>query len=444
MAKQRSKQYTKSVFRLNVSYLNQELFGIFPILGKDAKRDKNVSPKLDALKRQILQLIFRNQNHRGLRNYTVAWQTHQGTGTAHLDILLVYQTPVKKSRSSFNYLLPLCPQDLHHFSDRQGKISQVHVTGYSRTQLSKAILQYGQKEDPAPLSNFSPEDSTWYLIRAAIKKDPYGYLSDRMKEDPYNFRVSRYVERYNLDKWIPGWSAIKCKLNDIQQARLGRLQQQRPGLKFISRELIEERLTPEELRIFDEHPCFQIIVDHLNQIPLYGSRRPHKTRNLLITGPTDIGKTSLLQGQSTSLDRFVGSYSVKLQNKYLNQYQNDCYGFINWNQWKYSDFSPAWVLQFLEGCKVSIPMRYNSCIKTDNPLIIMTSNLTLDQHLVLRFGDRPHLLAMARGNLGVRITNVVVPCDMTFMQKLFVVPDPLTNPFSGLPIPVPSPDGGFD
>ena len=56
-AKARQKQMDASVYRLNISYLSEKKFGVFPTLGKDVKREVNICPLLEALKGQILQLL---------------------------------------------------------------------------------------------------------------------------------------------------------------------------------------------------------------------------------------------------------------------------------------------------------------------------------------------------------------------------------------------------
>ena len=414
-------QLQASVFRLNISYLSGAVFGTWISYGKKQKREPGVSPKLEELKRHVLELLMHNESHRGLKNYTIVWQTHTSCQRAHLDILLLYDKPIKKSQSSFDYLLQICPQDLDFFSDKQGKKPQIFITSYSLSRLNTAILEYGMKEDPDPLNTFSPEDSVRHLTLSAIKVDPYGYLEDRMREDPYNFDLAEYVDAYNLAKQIKGWSGIKHKLCDIRCAVIARLQLQKPGIQLITRELIQSTLTYDELLVFDTYPCFQTIVDHLNQIPKYGPQRPHKTKNLFISGRKDIGKTAL----ALELGKLVGNYNVKYQNKYLNRYSNRKYGFIVWNEVKLTDFTHTWILEFLEGMEVSIPMRYNTCRKTDNPLVYMTSNLTLDEHIRNRYRDNDYLYQHAVQNLGARITAVEVPVPMFFMQKLLIKAKPL-------------------
>lgn len=421
MTKSKTKQMAASIYRLNISYLSAEKFGKFEVLGKNVKRRPNLSPALEGLKGRVLELIWLHQKHRGLANYTIAWQTHQSVGLAHLDILLHYEKNIKKSRSSFDYLLAICPQDLGYFTQKQGQKPQVHITPYSTTRLNVAILEYGQKEDPRLLSNFSPEDSVRLLELAAIKKDPYRYFELIMRQDPYNFDLSYYSQKYDLMHNVSGWSSIKTKLTDAQAACRALTEQKKPGILHISRQLIEQRLTPQQLEVFDKYQCFQTIVDYLNQIPKYKYDRPHKTLNLYIYGPKGTGKTSFINQGPTNLAQLVPHYDINLQNKYLNRYYNNVYGFISWNQFKYTDFSPNWVLKLLEGLDLQIPIRYASNVKRDNPLIIATSNMSLSQHIQRRFKDQPKLIEMAKSNLlNERIVEVYVPVNMIFMQKLLV------------------------
>jgi len=142
-------EHCSSIYNLIVPFLTG--YGTYPSLVKDTKRLPDISPKLEQLKSDVLQLILFHQRPKDLRYYSIAWQTHQSTGQPHLDILLVYDKMARKSPSSYNYLLPLCPQ-------RQFLTGpKVFITGYAKFRLNKAILPYGSgpqlfKEDPHPLS----------------------------------------------------------------------------------------------------------------------------------------------------------------------------------------------------------------------------------------------------------------------------------------------------
>lgn len=408
---QKLMRFQSSIYRLNISYLSG--YGTFPALGKAQQRAVNVSSGLDSLKVRVLDQILRNQSHRHLRYHSIAWQTHQSTGQPHLDILLVYDKNILKSRSSFNYLLPLCPQ-------RQSQTTPgVFVTGYSRTRLNKAILQYGTKEDPAPLSNL-PQDLSSYLDLKRLQSDPYAYLYDRMKQDPLRFNLQQYVQSHNLSKSIRGWSGIKTKLKDMQVAAANLLLKQRPGFSYIDRALIQQRLSTAQLRTFDSWSGYQRIVDRLNQIVSYRWGRPFKSKQLLLVGPPDIGKTSLVR----RIEQFFSVYHLDVSNWFPN-YRDGVYPVLFWDQFKLKGgMAHTDLLKFLQGSPMDLQYKGGSSLRRDNQLIVMTSNMTLHQHIRYKFTDKIQR-SLAVQNLGSRIDQIRIPSNLNLflLQKLLIGQD---------------------
>ena len=410
-------RFVSSVYRLNISYLSD--YGAFQVLGKDVKRTKGLSLELESLKVRVLEQILRNQSYRGLHYHSVAWQTHQSTGQPHLDILLIYDKTISKSPSSFNYLLPLCPQ-------RQSQTTPgVFVTGYSRNRLNKAILEYGTKEDPEPLSNL-PEDVTSFLDLNMLQRDPYRYLELQMLKDPLHFNVQQYCRSNDFYHKITGWSSIKSKLRDSQVAAANLLLKERPGFRVITRLLIQQRLSPFQLNTFDSWSGYQRIVDYLNQIPTYGGKRQMKTLNLLITGSASIGKTSLFHNPNHRLGRscvedFCAVYPMGMST-WFPQYRTGVYKLIFWNQAKLTDYAYTTLLKLLEGSYLDLPTKGGVSPKRDNPLIVMTSNMTLEQMIQQKFQYNKGYMQMARKNLAVRVQNVIVPdgYDLFLLQKLLI------------------------
>ena len=246
-----------------------------------------------------------------------------------------------------------------------------------------------------------------------------------MLKDPLHFNLQQYARTHELYRYLTGWTGIKTKLRDSQAAAANLLLKHKPGFKLITRELIQSRLTPQQLVTYDSWKGYQTIVDFLNQIPTYGYKRPLKTLNLLITGTKSIGKTSLFQsdlaGSYNAIDRYCSVYPMGTRTWWPN-YRSEVYQMIYWNQAKLTSYSYDTILKVLEGSRVDLPYKGGSTLKYDNPLVLMTSNLTLEQMIQQKFGHNPRYIKLARDNLSVRVRNIIVPpgLNLFLLQKLLV------------------------
>ena len=359
-----------------------------------------------AYRSQVLRLLLQRQRSRGLQRYHVALEGH-ADGTPHLDVLLVYERSVRTSLARFDYL---------------GKHGD--LTHYRR--LNEAILNYGRKQDVGALSNL-PDDVTPMTYVAELRRDPYAFLSARMRQDPFNFNVTQYCDRNSLDTSIRGWSAVRNKVRDFQQAACNRLLTGRLGFRQITEGLILETLSPQQLAQYRSWPGYARIVAYLNMAVTLGGRRPMKTLNLLVTGPPSVGKTSLFHHphhgpQVRCVQDFCSLYPMGMST-WFPAYRSGVYSVILWNQAKLTAYSYDTVLRLLQGSHLDLPVKGGVAPKRDNPLVVMTSNMTLQQmicHKFRRESDR----AMARANLAVRIQEVVVPPgrNLFLLQRLLLVP----------------------
>ena len=352
---------------------------------------------------QLKTSHLKSQFDRGLKYYHIAIQ-HHANGVPHLDILLIYGESIQRQVVDFDFLL------------KHG-----HVTTYRK--LNAAILDYGKKQDSQALSNL-PQDHSGILNIQQLKSDPYSYLYDRMKQDPLHFNLQQYVQYYQLSKHISGWSSIKAKLKDMQVAAANLKLKSKPGFRFIDRALIQARLSPQQLYTYDSWDGYQRIVDYLNQVVTQGGYRQMKTLNLLLTGAPSIGKTSLFHNPNHKSDKacvqdFIAVYPMGMST-WFPQYRSGVYKLILWNQAKLTSYSYDLLLKLLQGSYVDLSTKGGVAPKRDNPLIIMTSNMTLQQMIRQKFGYRQDYMQMARRNLAVRVQNVIVPAgyNLFILQKL--------------------------
>lgn len=417
-------RFEASIYRLIIR--NIEGYGTFSTPVSGVKRDHHISPQLDLLKQQVLDLLIQKESKRKAKlfNWSVAWETHASSGLPHLDILLVYERNLQIRVTSYDYLI----KDLkiqQRYTKDQIQHGHVWITPYSSKKLSKAILQYGQKEDPSTISNLSLKIKDDIVRLNKLKADPYLYLQQQMLKDPLHFNLEQYVRKNDLDPYIKGWSSIKTKLKDMQMAAANLKLKSKLGFKFIDRPLIQSKLSSSELIIYDSWSGYQTIVNYLNQIPIYGYKRPLKTMNLLITGRSNIGKTSFIQSDFNQtyncIQKYCSLYPMSAKTWWPN-YKSQVYQLISWNESKLTSYSYDVILKVLEGSKVDLPQKGTSTLKYDNPLVLMTSNMTLEQMVFQKFGYNQSYVDMARKNLSVRVQNVIVPegYDLFLLQKLLV------------------------
>ena len=385
---------------------------------------KDSSPqKLMELKYLILQRLkhrpqdkrshIKSQFDRGLRYYHIALERH-ANGIPHLDILLIYQKSIQRQLVDYDYLL------------KHGD-----VTTYRK--LNAAILDYGKKQDKEALSNL-PEDKelpSGQVINQIIqiqqlKKDPYLYLYNQMCKDPLHFNVQQYVKSNQLSQHISGWSSLKTKLKDMQTAAANLLLKNKPGFKLITRQLIRSQLTLDQLKKYDSWSGYQTIVDYFNTMITEKGFRQQKSLNLLITGSPNSGKSALVWQRNpppgrSALSAFCSVYPIGMT-QWFPKYQSDVYHCIYWNQAKLTSYSYDTILKLLDGSPMDLQNKGSVSRKVDNPLVIMTSNLTLQQMIQQKFGYNKDYVTMAKANLAVRVQNVVIPkgYNLFLLQKLLL------------------------
>ena len=361
-------------------------------------------------KNQLVKyLLEQNPNNFKLRpeKYLVCQQTYLD-GTPHFHAILCYSRRKQILNSAFFDYKTIHPN-------------------IQTMRNMKAALEYVCKEDPTPYTNMDLIQQK-RIAKVQHSSSIYQFLRQQMMKDPFNFDVFSYCTKHDLDRQVYKANYTKAVnlLKNVQQAYCNKVLFQKPGFKFIDRPLIQSKLSPSELKTFDSWGGYQIIVNYLNQVPLYGNKRQMKTKNLLITGQASIGKTSLFHNPNHKPDKsciedYCAVYHMGMST-WFPLYRSGVYHMILWNEAKLTSYSYDTVLKLLEGSYVDLPVKGGVAPKRDNPLIVLTSNMTLEQMILQKFHYSKSLQDMARSNLSVRIQNVVVPqgYDLFLLQKLFV------------------------
>ena len=354
-------------------------------------------------------LTKHNPNDRRINpeKYLVCEETYE-SGEPHFHVILVYSARKQiKSPDHYDYL---------------GVHPNIQVM-----RNMKAALDYVYKQDLQPLTNMDLVQEK-RVARAKDSSSLYELLEEQMLKDPFNFDVMKYCVTHDLFKQIYKANYTKAigLIRIAQEAQCNKLLSEKSGFKYIDQALIESQLTPLELETYYSWKGYQKIVDYLNQIIVYGSTRPLKTMNLLISGAPGTGKTSLFHNPNhpphmACVEDFSSVYHMGMST-WFPKYRSNVYQLILWNEAKLTSYSYDTILKFLEGSFLDLQVKGGIAPKRDNPLIIMTSNLSLQQLIVQKFHKNPHFQELAKVNLAVRIENIIIPSDknLFLLQKLLV------------------------
>lgn len=105
-------------------------------------------------------------------------------------------------------------------------------------------------------------------------------------------------------------------------------------------------------------------------IPKEGKRR-HKQKQLWIVSPTNFGKTTFIRW----LDLHLKLYYAPMVQTHWETYRSFEYSCVVFDEFNGSHIQPAWLNRFVEGAKYTLVGRHVSPQKSDNPAVIVCSNL---------------------------------------------------------------------
>ena len=275
---------------------------------------KGISDSGQKLTKENLANFLLNQNLNDRSNkpekYLICQQMYD-SGQPHFHAILVYQKRKNiKHQDHYDYL-------------------GIHPNIQTMRNM-KAALQYVYKEDPSPHTNMDIVQQR-RVARAKDSSSLYQFLQEEMKKDPFNFDPISYCVVHNLDKEIykANYSKALTLLKKVQQAQCNRLLFQKPGFKPITRTLIQQQLTPDQLKTYDSWPGYQTIVDYLNTANTQRGNRQQKALNLLITGAPSTGKSALFWQRNplpgrTSVSNALALYPMGMKD-WFPEYKSDIY-----------------------------------------------------------------------------------------------------------------------
>lgn len=387
---------------------------------------KGISDHGEKISKNQLANYLLNQNPNDIKvkpeKYLICQETYQ-TGDPHFHVILCYdRRKVVENPAFFDF-------------------KEIHPNIQTMRNM-KAALQYVYKEDKEPLTNMDLAQEK-RVARAKDTSSLYELLEQQMLKDPFSFDLDQYLHDNGIFKEVykANYSKAIRLLKMAQPAAARARLANKPGIKLITPSLIQQRLTAQQIRQFYGHPCYQRIVDHVNQIHLYpnrdhASKAPLKTKHLLLVGDADIGKTSLVYHAGNQVDPYPGlahyyaTYYLSIGEKYFPPYRSFDYRLVNWQQFTIdSDMFPKKgynrLLNYLDGSVSALPQKGRAPVqRQDNPKHILTSNRTLEEHICKTFRSEQSR-ALALRNLPARVDCVVVPegKDIHFLRKLFVEND---------------------
>jgi len=350
---------------------------------------------LQDLKRRTLDLLHANENSRGLSKWCVAWQTHPGSGYAHLDILLIYSKCILNPMTRYDYLV------------KHGNLTKYRT-------LNRAILEYNLKEDKRALTNLNVKRK---LLESQVKDDLYALMEQAMLKCPFKFTCHQWLDANDLYRAAAKTNLYKSirMVKDRQQVVCNKILVAKPGIRLITRAHVIECLPPAELAMYDSWAGYQTIMNHLNHIPRYGCNRPHKTLNLLIVGRPNTGKTAL----ALMVKKHCAVYP-KGVTTWFPSYRSGVYSMTLWNEFTLGGMPFSDILNFLEGNVMDLQYKGGMTRKDDNQLVYMTSNWSLEEHICKKFKLEPDR-AHARLNLRARIEEVIIPASLNLFLLLRLI-----------------------
>ena len=212
-----------------------------------------------------------------------------------------------------------------------------------------------------------------------LKEDRKAYLDDHMMSlATLGKDTARFVVEHYLSKGFgPELTAIKMGgfgFNNVgkikrwwhayQAGKQRQAELDKPGWNQVW----------EKLSSLKDDSKYQQILQAIEIATKLGSKRPLKEKNLLLySSNPSVGKTTF----AFELAKKVKTFDFPTDG-WWDGYEDNCYDLIIWNEVNFVGWQVTELNRLFEGSSLKLPIKGAKQTKTDNPLIICTSNLNLE------------------------------------------------------------------
>ena len=114
------------------------------------------------------------------------------------------------------------------------------------------------------------------------------------------------------------------------------------------------------------------------------SKRYYKSKMLHLWSNTPgLGKSSILNFLRTTTPCYRWP-----DDNWFEHYENDLYQWILWDEFRLVGQSNEFLKRFFAGDQMTLPVKGSHAYKKDNPLVVLTSNFSLETHIRKKVSDK--------------------------------------------------------
>ena len=244
-----------------------------------------------------------------------------------------------------------------------------------------------------------------------------------MRKKPFSFDLHKYIVRKGWNELVTGTrTAWIREFNSNQEVYCSLLLQRRSRPK----RLLDPKRYSE---LISQWAGYGTIIAYINAVLTHpntdeSNMWPQKRRHLFLVGAPDIGKTTLVN----ALREFLPVYPFGAADKWWPRYAIYTYSLIEWGEFTLSTTAMPFgdLLKLLGGEQMNLPVKGSNVFKMDRQAFIMSSNLTLVEHLRTRF-TRPNDETRFEPALRARIDELIIPDGLTLFPLIDLLIQELRN-----------------